>query len=187
MEQQQDITAFGVELRPLGRDDLPLLCHWRNHEEVMPFLDVPRKASLENLSFWYSKIQAYHTALAWIVHAHGAPAAYTELKDIRREEQSCEGGIFLFGKNHYGTGLGARIVLAREIMMRRLGLKTLFSLIQKNNRRGIAFCRKYGGEYLGEKHGLLVYVHKEHQRLAMLKSLAASLGLEEEFAARLAP
>lgn len=185
--EQRDITAFGVELKPLGRDDLPLLCHWRNHEEVLPFLDVPRKASLENLSFWYNKLQTYDTASAWIVHAQGAPAAYTELKDIRREESSCEGGIFLFGKSHYGTGLSARIVLARELMMRRLGLKTLYSLIQKNNQRGIAFCKKYGGEPLGEKNGLLVYVHKERQRLAMLRSLAGSLGLEEEFALRLAP
>lgn len=185
--EQREIGAFGVELKPLAREELPLLCHWRNHEDVLPFMDVPHKTSLENLTFWYNKIHAYQTAVAWLVHARGVPVAYTELKALRREEKSCEGGIFLFGKRHYGTGLSSRIVLAREIMMRRLGLETLYSLIQPENYRGIAFCKKYGGEYTGEKQGMHVYVHKKQRRLKMLGVLAEKLGLASEFASALEP
>ncbi|MDE6735685.1 MAG: GNAT family N-acetyltransferase [Desulfovibrio sp.] len=185
--EQREIGAFGVELKPLAREDLPLLCHWRNQEDVLPFMDVPHKTSLENLTFWYNKIQAYHTTVAWIVHAQEAPVAYTELKDIRIPEKSCEGGIFLFGKRQYGTGLSSRIVLAREIMMRRLGLDTLYSRIRAGNGRGLAFCQKYGGEYTGEKQGMLVYVHKKQRRLEMLGALAEKLGLAPEFASLLAP
>lgn len=175
------LKAFGIELKPLEKSDLPLLCHWRNQPEIVPYMDVPREISQTSMAFWYAKAIRYGNVLPWLAYYNGMAVAYTEIKEIDIEKKSCVGGLFLFGKKYYGTGLSFRVVLCRELMMHKLGLDTLFSRVRKINQRSRDFCLQTGAELIGEKDGCYVYKYDPAERAQRLKIIAGIMHLAHEY------
>lgn len=176
------IAGFGVELRGLEERDLPMLCHWRNQPEIRPFMDDDRPVTPKIMGVWLHKVHSGDTVWPYIVYMNGKSVGYTELKQVNRLDSRCEGGMFLFGKEYIGTGIGYHIVLCREIVMARLGLRTLISRIRAANVRSISFCAKYGGEYVRTEGDFLVYSYEIARRRERLKAIAGILGMTEEFA-----
>lgn len=175
------ITAFGVELRSLEDQDLPMLCHWRNQPEIRPFMGDDRPVTPKIMGFWLNRVRGGDTVWPYIACKGERPIGYTELKHVNWLDSSCDGGIFLFGKEYIGTGIGYNIVLCREIVMARLGLRTLVSRIRSSNARSINFCMKYGGEYVRTEGDFLVYTHEMTRRRESLKAIAGTMGRAEEF------
>lgn len=175
------ISALGIELRPLEKKDLPILCHWRNQPEILPYMDKPRKTSIANLVFWYEKIIKNKNAIPWLAYYHDNPVAYTELTKINYADKSCMGGLFLFGEKFFCTGIAYRIVLCRDILMRRLDLEILYSRIYKDNQRSIDFCTKYGGELIERNEEFNIYRYDPDQKAARLKLIAKALKMADEY------
>lgn len=175
------ITAFGVELRSLEKRDLPMLCHWRNQPEIRLFMDDDRPVTPKIMEVWLNRVRGGDVVWPYIVYMGEKPVGYTELKHVNRIDSSCEGGMFLFGKEYIGTGIGYNIVLCREIVMAGLGLRTLVSRIRSSNVRSINFCMKYGGEYVRTEGDFLVYTYEITRRRERLKAIAGVMGMVEEF------
>ncbi len=176
-----NIAAFGVELAALEEKDLPLLCYWRNQPEIRPFMDDIRPVTPKVMNVWLNKARSGDTGWPYMVHMGGNPVAYTEIKNINWADSSCEDGIFLFGKAYIGTGIAYRIVLCRELVMARLGLRTLISRVRIENTRSIRFCMKYGGEYVRTEGDFLVYEYDFARRRQSLKTIARILEVAGEF------
>lgn len=175
------ISAFGIELKQLEENDIPLLCHWRNHEEVLPYMEDNRPATSQTMRFWFNKVRCCGTTIPYFAYIDNNPIGYTEIKNIDRKNSRCEGGLFLFGPKYIGTGISYNIILCREIVMDRLNLKTLISSIHVNNSRSINFCAKYGGEYTRTEGEFLIYTYEFSRRRARLKVIADILGMSQEF------
>lgn len=176
------IAAFGVELRSLEEWDLPMLCHWRNQPEIRPYMDDDRPVTPKIMEVWLNRVRGGNSVWPYIVYMGEKPVGYTELKQVNRIDSSCEDGIFLFGKEYIGRGIGYNIVLCREIVMAGLGLRTLISRIRSSNARSISFCTKYGGEYVRTEGDFFVYSYEITRRRERLKAIAEIMGMAEEFA-----
>ncbi len=175
------IAAFGIELRALEEAGLPLVCYWRNHPEILPYMDDPRPTDFKVLRTWLKRVHSGGSTLPYLAYLHDQPVAYTEIKHINRENNTCEGGMFLFGEDYIGTGMGYNIVLCREVIMDKLHLKTFKSRIHIKNTRSINFCTKYGGEYSGCDGDFSLYTYEFSKRRERLKAIAGILGMRDEF------
>lgn len=175
------IAAFGIELKQLEENDIPLLCHWRNHAEILPYMEDTRPATPQTMHFWFNKVRSGGTVQPYFAYMNNKPIGYTEIKNIDRKNSCCEGGLFLFGPKYIGTGLSYNIILCRELVMDRLNLKTLISRIHAANTRSINFCAKYGGEYARTEGEFLIYIYEFSRRRARLKVIAGILGMSQEF------
>lgn len=176
------VSAFGVNMRLVEQQDVPLLCRWRNHQEIRPYMDDTRVVTPQVMTVWLNKQRSSTNSLAYMCFTGQTAAGFTELKKIDWDQGCCEGGIFLFGEEYFGTGLASNIALCREVIMHRLGISVLISRIRKGNLRGIKFCQKYGGELVGEERNFLTYVHDYGRRRAALEYLAKKIGRGAEYA-----
>lgn len=175
------VSAFGIDMRLVEAEDLPLLCTWRNHPAIRPFMDDCRPVTPQVMAVWLNKKRTSNSSLAYICYAKQAAVGFTELKNIDWEQRRCEGGIFLFGEEYFGTGLAYAIALCREIVLQTLGIPVLISRVRKNNVRGMKFCKKYGGEFEREEDDFLIFTHKYECRMAGLQHLAQKIGMATEF------
>lgn len=175
------IAAFGIQLRRVVENDIPLLCHWRNQAEILPYMDDPRPVDPKIMYVWLNKIRCDDTTIPYIAYMDNKPVAYTEIKHINWKNESCEGGMFLFGQDYIGTGIAYNIILCREIIMNQLNLKTLISRVHFKNTRSIHFCTKYGGKYMRKDGNFLVYSYEFTYRRERLKFIAGILGMSDDF------
>jgi len=175
------VTAFDVQLRSLEKCNLSILCHWRNQPEIRPYMEDDRPVTPKTMEVWFNKVRGGDAVWPYIAYMGERPVGYTELKRVNRIDSSCEGGMFLFGKEYIGAGIGYNIVLCREIVMAGLGLRTLISRIRSSNTRSISFCTKYGGEYMRTEGDFLIYTYEITRRRERLKAIAGIMGMAEEF------
>lgn len=176
-----DITAFGIRMSVLRPDDLDMLCRWRNSDNVRLFLEDSRIVTPQTMNVWFQKVKQIGTTYPYIVFIQGNPIAYTELKNVDTLNSTCEGGLFFSEKKYIGTGIGYKIVLCRELVMARLGIRTLISRVHASNTRSIHFCVGYGGEYSHSEEDFLLYVYRMQHRREKLKKIACILRMESEF------
>lgn len=175
------ISAFGIELRQLKEEDIPLLCYWRNQPEIRSFMGHDRIISQKALQVWLRIVSVNDKFWPYIAYLNGKPIAFTELKYVDYSLASCEDGIFLFGKSLWGTGLSCQIILCRELIMKALGLQTQFSKVHKDNIRSIHFCSKYGGELLRTEGCFHIYKYEFKRRRTHLCKIAATLQMSDSF------
>ena len=176
------VAAFGVELRSVEEQDLPMLCRWRSKPEIHPFMDDVRPVTPQVMRFWLNKVHSGDTAWPYIGYWNGKPVGYVEIKDIDWLNSSCESGLFLSGQENFSTGISFYLVLCQEFILDRLGLKLLISKIRPNNVKSIRFCMACGGEYVRTDGEFLVYHYEFSRRRQKLKTIAAILGMKDEFA-----
>lgn len=175
------ISAFGIELKKLREKDLPLLCQWRNHPSIRPFMEDTRELTLRHLGYWLNKAEKSAKSFQYLAYLKDRPIAYTEIKDIDYNHSSATDGLFVFGPEIAGTGLSYNIVLCREILVERLRLKDLFSIVHMANAGGNGFVKNYGGELIGQKGDFNIYKHFFLKRRSRLKQIASFLRMSGEY------
>lgn len=157
------------------------MCKWRNTAEVLPFMEDLRKVTVPVLEFWLKKTEASRTAFPFLAYGNGEPVAYIDVRNCDYAHSCCEDGIFLFDSRRFGTGLGSRIWLCREHVLRALDICTVMSTIRPENRRSIRFFEKMGGKPVEVGAGFLVLRQEQGARMAALRRVAARLDLLEEY------
>lgn len=177
----EQIVAFGIECRLLAESDLVLVCKWRNAEEIRPFMDDERFVTSQVMKVWFNRMLNSDTALPYVVYWEKEFVGYMEVKNIKRDVGTAEVGIFLFGRQCFGTGIASRIALCWEIIASRLGLKTFISRIHSDNIRSIQYFKKLGSEYDHTDGDFVVYKLKVANRREALKNLALLNGMQNEF------
>lgn len=174
-------TAFGISLKKLVSDDLPLLCKWHNDDDILPFMADLRKVSVPILDFWLKKMDASGKSFPFFAYFQEKPIGYVDVRNCDYERSCCEDGVIIFDSNRYGIGLGSRIWLCRELVLRALNIRDVFSCIRPKNQRSISFFEKMGGTFVENKNGFMLYKQECSARMAALHRVAAQLGLLEEY------
>lgn len=177
----QSFSGFGIELRKLRPENLPLLCHWRNTEEILRHMEDERKVSVPVLEFWLKKTEAAGNSFPFFAYAGGEPVAYMDVRNCDFARSRCEDGIFLLGSRRSGSGIASRIWLCREQVLRALGICDVFSSIRPGNERSRRFFEKMGARFVGMDKGFLRYRQEAAARHAALRRAAARLSLSEEY------
>lgn len=174
-------SGFGVRLQKLRPADLPLLCKYRNADDVLRYMEDGREVPLPVLEFWFRKAEASGRTFPFLAFFEEEPIAYVDVRNCDYARSCCEDGIFLFDSRRLGTGLGSRIWLCREQVLRALAIRDVFSSIRPENLRSIHFFEKMGAKSIGRAKGLLLYRQDQEARLAALRRAAARLDLSQEY------
>lgn len=177
----RSFSGFGIELKTLRPEDLPLLCHWRNTDEILRHMEDERKVSVPVLEFWLKKSEASGRSFPFLACYRGEPVAYADLRNCDFARSRCEDGIFLFGSSNYGSGIASRIWLCREQALRALDIRDVFSSIRPENGRSRHFFEKMGARFVGREKGFLRFRQELPARRAALRRVAAQLSLSEEY------
>lgn len=177
----QSFSGFGVELKKLRPDDLPLLCRWRNTEEILRHMEDERKVSVPVLQFWLKKMAASGRGFPFFAYFEGEPVAYLDVRNCDFVRSCCEDGIFLFDSRRFGSSIASRIWLCREQVLVGLGICDVFSAIRPENERSRRFFEKMGARFIGMDQGFLRYRQERGARITALRRVAAQLSLSEEY------
>lgn len=176
------VNAFDIALRPLIREQLPILQVWRNSPEILPYMEDQRETTIATLDFWFAKMQKQGKSCHYLVWSNDQPVAYTELRDINQQTQSCQDGIFVFGSEYQGTGISHRIMLCREIVMQIFSLYHFSNTIHINNTASLKFYQKYDPIFLGQTGNFYKFQFPFSRRRNQLQKIASLWGMGDEFA-----
>lgn len=177
----QSFSGFGIELKKLRPEDLPLLCHWRNTDEILYQMEDFRQVSVPVLEFWLKKMESTGCNFPFFAWHKEEPVAYLDMRNCDFARSCCEDGIFLFDPSRFGSGIAGRIWLCREQVLQGLGIRDVFSTIRAENGRSRRFFEKMGARFVRMEKGFLLYQQEMEARLAALRRVAAQLGLLEEY------
>ena len=175
-----NVQAFGLECRLLCEEHLPLLSSWRNHPDVLPFMRDTRKVTPDILLFWFRRISRSDSTIYHVVFRQNEPVGFTGLNHIDWKNHTYEGEIFL-NPEYIGQKLGVNILLCRELIVKKLGLKTAVSAIRTENKRSIFLTTKLAYECTGTNNGFNFYRSECHTRRKALRTVAREKGMEDEF------
>ncbi len=177
----RNISAFGINCKIISKNDLALICKYRNCEHIRYFMDDQREVSLNVLNFWHTKIENKKNILPYIVSNNKNSVAYMEIKNIKLDEKTAEFGIFIFSRDDYGTGLSERIALCWEIILKKIGITTCYSHISNENIRSINFFKKIGGVLDKCEGNYIILKHEKTTRRNALREIALKLNLFDEY------
>lgn len=178
--QTRKVSAFGLECKLLCEEHLPLVLQWRNHPEVLPFMDDTRLVTPDILQFWFRRMSSNDTALYHIAYKDDKPVGFTGINNIDWKSSTFECEIFL-NPEYFGQKLSFNIFLCRELILDKLCLETDYSKIRTENTKSISLFTKLGYEYIGSDGDFNFYKSEYIKRRKALGNIAREQGMEEEF------
>ncbi|MBM3275242.1 MAG: GNAT family N-acetyltransferase [Candidatus Sericytochromatia bacterium] len=147
-----------VHLRPLEREDLPLLVEWRNDPAAWKFFCNPHPLSLGGQAAFYDRLQANpYRRLFIIATPQGEAIGTIGLDDIDPVNQSAEFGNLLIGeKAALGKGFAKEATeLLIDYAFKRLNVQRLYLNVHADNDRAIKLYEKCMFEHEGRKRRAL--------------------------------
>lgn len=174
-------SGFGLTLKSVIYDDLPILCQMRNRPDILRYMDCRKPVTIPVLEYWLRKTERSTSTYSFIAYHDNIPVGYLELTNCIYEKGLCNDGIFLFDAKPPKPGLGSLIYICREKLLSDLQISTVISYIRPENKRCIAFIEKIGAVYNGTENGFLKFIQDRNRRLKALHKIACSLGHRDEF------
>ena len=118
-----------IRLRPLTEDDFPLIVKWRNNENVRKNFIYREEFDLEGQKRWKETMIDTGKVIQFIIcekDSNDRPVGSVYLRDIDREKESAEYGVFIGEDDARGKGYGKEAALMMTDYARKdLGLKEL--------------------------------------------------------------
>lgn len=140
------IIGERVILRPLGREDLPMMCKWRNDPEARRFLFSYLPISMAEEEVWFEGYLRQGKNRVFIAQTRdGKPIGYLLVSNIDHKNQNAEIGIHIDEKEYQGQGLGkdALRTLLR-FLFSEMNLHRVYLYVHDYNERAINFYKKMG-------------------------------------------
>jgi RimJ/RimL family protein N-acetyltransferase len=147
-----------VHLRPLEREDLPLLVAWRNDPAAWKYFCNAHPLSLGGQAAFYDRLQANPGRRLFIIATPQGEAIGTiGLDDIDPVNQSAEYGNLLIGdKAAQGNGFAKEATgLLIDHAFNRLNIQRLYLDVHADNDRAIKLYESCGFEHEGRKRRAL--------------------------------
>jgi RimJ/RimL family protein N-acetyltransferase len=150
------IQGQKIRLRPVEKEDLPLLYKWRNDEDVFRFLGGGfQPISQETLSNQLnSMVDMYGKDRRFIILDENCSAiGFIGLYDINWIHRTSEIGIYIGEKTSHGKGYGKDSVQALEAYAKNyLNIRKIKLNVVENNRSALKFWMSLGYEIIGTYH-----------------------------------
>ena len=137
-----------VALRPIEREDLPLLARWRNNPRIRTVTREFRPLNMENQEVWFNAISATDTKnfmFAVATQSPGGPVGVVGLCHWSPRDRTAEVSFYFGEEQAEGKGHAKRaLVLLHEWGWRELGLDRIWAEAYDDNDRS-QFLRKHLG------------------------------------------
>lgn len=141
------INRYGITLRLINEHDIEKTRRWRNQDHVRLNMQYQKIISEDEQIDWYQKLEKHHNFFFIIIYQE-KEIGLIHIKDINKEQECAEAGIFIGEKEYLGTyiSIGATIILM-DFGFEYLKLKTLKAKISKQNEKAIKFNESLGYIY----------------------------------------
>lgn len=139
--------AAGIYLRKITLEDTEQIVNWRNQKEVQQYFIYQEPFTKEGHENWYSTMIETGKAVQMMICEinKDIPIGSVYIRDINRQHQKGEYGIFIGENTARGKGIGTA---AAKLMIRyafeELGLHKLFLRVYADNIRAIRSYEKAG-------------------------------------------
>jgi UDP-4-amino-4,6-dideoxy-N-acetyl-beta-L-altrosamine N-acetyltransferase len=147
------IEKYDVTLRRIDEDDLKTVRGWRNHPEVVKFMDFQEFITPGMQRRWFQSInnsQNYY----FVVEFQGKSLGVTNFKDIDYQKKTAEAGVF-YPPEHTVSDVPFRASLAiLDFGFEQLELKSIDAHILKDNKRAIRYNKALGFTKLPDQEAI---------------------------------
>ncbi|MCR4666200.1 MAG: GNAT family N-acetyltransferase [Desulfovibrio sp.] len=174
------ISGFGVTLRTVRKEDLPLIVQWRNDERVRPYMGSTRLVDLDIMRVWLQYIQSCNDRIAFLAYQDDVPNGFLELRNIDSAQSCCEQGIFI-NPEKFGERLALRMTLCQELVLQKLSIENVILKIRKINEKNKSFWLRNEASLQKEDENFYCFVSTKKTRVKNLRSAAKALGYEKEW------
>lgn len=141
------IEGSMVYLRPITREDTDHIVRWRNSENVRPYFIYQKPFTREGHLRWLETMIDTKKGYQFIVceNETDRPIGCTYVRDLEKEHNKIEYGMFLGEKSEAGKGISAEIVrLTLRFCFEDLGIHKVFCRIFADNMPSIKGCERGG-------------------------------------------
>ena len=134
-------------LRPITKEDTPLIVRWRNTESVRQNFIFREKFTEEMHNHWLDTRVASGEVVQYIIvdKSDNKPVGSVYFRDISTKKRSAEYGMFIGEESARGKGLGTETVkLFTAFGFETLGLHRISMRVLDGNEASIRSCEKGG-------------------------------------------
>lgn len=149
MNQAHVLSQDSITLRPIELSDTDYIVKWRNSDFVKQRM-INKELSKEMHVNWFRTKVMTGDVVQFIIEFDNNPVGTVFLKDIDRNNQNAEFGIFIGEKTATNKGIGA--VAAKRIIslgFSELKLHKIFLRVLADNQAAIKCYEKAGFSYEG--------------------------------------
>lgn len=141
------VIKYGIKLRLISDQDIEKIRQWRNQDHVRLNMQYQETIGEYQQKEWYQKLDKAYNFFFIIIYRE-KEIGLIHLKDIDKDKQLAEAGIFIGEKEYLNTyiSIGATVALM-EFGFEELALKTLRAKISKHNEKAIHFNEALGYIY----------------------------------------
>lgn len=144
-----------IHLRPIVKDDLPMLNEWKNNEDVYKFLGGGYSpVSIDIQAKWLdSLIDTTGNDRRFIICENGSlrPLGMIGLYGINFIHRTCELGIFIGETDHHRQGIGTEAYRMLEShAVKYLALRKIKAWVVEDNTSALKMYEKLGFSIAGE-------------------------------------
>jgi UDP-4-amino-4,6-dideoxy-N-acetyl-beta-L-altrosamine N-acetyltransferase len=144
------ISKYGVSLIRLTEEDLELVRHWRNADEIKKYMNFQEYITPEMQKKWFDSINNPEN-FYYIIEYKGDKIGLINDKNINWKEKTAEGGLFIWDKRYVNSVVPIMIsFLVLEIAYFLLGWNKTYIKVRKDNLRAIEYNKTLGYQVMSE-------------------------------------
>ena len=141
-------------LRPLTREDLPILVQYINDPEIRRFVTMRTSMTLDDENAWFDSLlrgaPKYRSDFVFIIEADGKVIGDMGLHSIDYVDQTCVTGAMIGEKEYRGKGYGTDAKMQMlHYAFTELNMRKVCSEVLETNPRSQAYLKKQGYQIEG--------------------------------------
>ncbi len=141
-----------VVLRPLEKEDIPILKRWINDPEVRKYLSAFTPQNNESEEKWVSSLSDSNTTIVFMIMVNDKPIGTMGIHHINWKDRHCTTGAMIGEKDYWGKGYGTEAKeLLLEYIFNELNLNKVCSDVLEFNKRSRAYLKKSGYVFEGRR------------------------------------
>jgi UDP-4-amino-4,6-dideoxy-N-acetyl-beta-L-altrosamine N-acetyltransferase len=135
-----------VRLSPLSIEDIELLRHWRNREDIVRYMEFQKHITAQEQRDWFEHLDSqrdHYFIIKWQEQSVGM--AHVNMVD--ETSQSAQVGLFMGEPAFSGTGIALKASLSLlEFAFESLGLMKVWAKVHQSNRVAFEYNKQLGFE-----------------------------------------
>jgi len=153
MDIKQTIENYDIVLHRFTEEKQEQVRQWRNDPKIAQYMDYQKEITPEQQIQWFHRINN-ESNLYYIIEYQGIESGVINIKDIDKEYNSGEGGIYIYEDRFLNTDISYRAHIALfDYAFNELHLQNITSKIQDSNTRAKRFAYFLGSEMLSNEDG----------------------------------
>lgn len=142
------ISAYGVQLRSIDKDDIEQIRLWRNQEFVRKNMQFKGPISREQQSKWFQSLAAEKNCFFIFSHKN-IDIGVVYIKDINSSSEIGEAGVFIGNQDYLNSTIPVQAILGMmDFAFKNIGLLRLKAKINEENQIAIKLNASLGYTFM---------------------------------------